>query len=189
MKPIKPVLHLSLALSLAACGGGDLSIGFSGGSGSETLELEFSPGRAAEHRLPFRISGGLPPYDSSIDGCPDWVTLFPDQGILAGTAPDGDQGKTFLCTYRVEDDSMSFPQSTSFLLRLVVGSPASLDLPSPMVQTFSIGTYRSVMFPAALEGVAPYTYGLHLRGRVLPSGMGFAPRNPRVRRHTGSALS
>ena len=133
MKPIKPVLHLSLALSLAACGGGDLSIGFSGGSGSETLELEFSPGRAAEHRLPFRISGGLPPYDSSIDGCPDWVTLFPDQGILAGTAPDGDQGKTFLCTYRVEDDSMSFPQSTSFLLRLVVGSPAGLDLPDEVV--------------------------------------------------------
>ena len=75
------VISLCAALALAACGGGDLSVDLPGGSGDTrtrtALELDFPPGRAVEHRLPFRVSGGLPPYSSSVEGCPDWVTLFP----------------------------------------------------------------------------------------------------------------
>ena len=180
MKPIKPLLHLCLALSLAACGGGDLSIDVDGETGIRTIEMKFVPGRLAEHPLPFSISGGLPPYESRIEGCPDWVTLFSDQGILAGTAPAGDHGKTFVCTYVVDDASMSFPQSTSFLLRLAVESPAPLVFDSDTDQTFGnltfgIGVYDSVMLPPAKGGVAPYAYSLTCAGGGLPPGMGFAP--------------
>ena len=174
MKPIKSLLHLCLALSLAACGGGDLSIDVDGESGIRTIELRFVPGRLVEHPLPFSISGGLPPYESRIEDCPDWVTLFPDQGILAGTAPAGDHGRTFVCTYVVEDASTSFPQSTSFLLRLAVESPSPLVLAPDIDQTFGIGVYHSVTLPPASGGVAPYAYSLTCAGGGLPPGMGFA---------------
>ena len=123
MKCIKSVILIGVALSLAACGGGDLSIDIPGGGGDRrTLKLDFPPGIAVERQLPFRVSGGVPPYNSSIDGCPEWVTLFPDQGILAGTGPAVDRGRTFFCTYHISDSSILKPQSTSFGLRLDVGS-------------------------------------------------------------------
>ena len=158
MKPFKPVVHVGLALSLAACASvGDLSVDISGETSHETLRLEFPPARAVEHRLPLRISGGVPPYESSIDGCPDWVTLFRDQGILAGTAPISDQGRTFFCTYMVADSSDFDPQSTTFGLQLAVGPAVRLALPSAPDQAFVIGTFRSVTLPAATGGVEPYT--------------------------------
>ena len=176
MKLITPVIHVCFALLLAACGGGgDLSIDVPGG-GVRTLKLVFHPGHAVEHRLPFHISGGVSPYVSSIDGCPDWVTLFPDQGILAGTGPAGDHGKTFFCTYVVTDSAtIGTPQSVSFGLRLAVNPPAPLVLPSATDQAFIIGTYRSVTLPAASGGIQPYTYSFTCAGGMLPSGMGFAP--------------
>ena len=116
------VIQVCLALSLVACGGGHLSIENPGGRG-EALELRFPPGQAVEHRLPFRITGGIPPYESSIEGCPDWVTLFPDQGILAGTAPAAEDYTSFFCTYRVTESDPGFrPQrSVTYGLRLKVG--------------------------------------------------------------------
>ena len=84
--------------------------------GRQTLDLDFPLEEAVEHPLPFRISGGIRPYESSIDGCPDWVTLFPDQGILAGTAPAVDTGKTFLCTFRVTESEPVFGQRGAFLM-------------------------------------------------------------------------
>ena len=191
---MKPIIYLSIALSLVACGGGDLSV--DGPRASDgTLDLAFPPGRADEHRLPLRVSGGLPPYDSSIDGCPDWVALFPDQGILAGTAPAGEHGKTFLCTYKVEDSSVAFPQSTSYLLRLAVGSPPRLALPSLVVRPFSVGVYYPVTLPPASGGVPPYTYAFTCTGGMLPPGMGFAPATrmfagtPEVRFHDSCAYA
>ena len=130
---------------LSACGGGgELSIdlpreGEPPQNGAETLSREFRPGQTEQHRLPLRISGGVPPYTSSIEGCPDWVALFPDQGILAGAAPPSAYGRTFLCAYVVTDSgapdappaSITRRQQTkSFGLRLVVGSPEILGLPS-----------------------------------------------------------
>ena len=100
---------LATAAFLSACGGGgELSIDLpqDGGppqDGAETLLRQFRPGESERHRLPFRISGGFPPYTSSIEGCPEWVTLFPDQGILAGAAPPSAYGRTFLCAYVVTD--------------------------------------------------------------------------------------
>ena len=70
------------------------------------LQLDFPPGDAVEHQLPLRISKGVPPFMSSIDGCPDWVTLFPDQGILAGSAPAEERGRTFFCTYLITDSDI-----------------------------------------------------------------------------------
>ena len=88
MKPINPVLLFAFALSLAACGGKNLSVDLTTGGGGDTNDLEFVfPPGAVEHQLPFRISGGIPPYDSRVDACPHWVTLFPDQGVLAGARP------------------------------------------------------------------------------------------------------
>ena len=130
MTQIKTALHLCVALSLAACGGSHLAVDQPGAG--DTLQLPFPAGRAVEHRLTFRISGGVPPYTSSIEDCPEWVKLFPDQGVLAGTAP-ADAVGTFFCTYRVTESDPGFrPQrSVSYGLHLVViGSPDRLSLAS-----------------------------------------------------------
>ena len=167
------------ALALAACGGeGDLSIDLPGGGG-QTLELDFPPGRAVEHRLPFRISGGVAPYMSSIEGCPNWVTLFPDQGVLAGTAPEAESGRTFFCSYRVTDSGgLLPPQSTSWGLRLAVGyppPPPGLLLRDPGKVSLVVGTFHGEALPTASGGVGPYTYSFTCAGGSLPPGMGFAP--------------
>ena len=122
MKFAAALLQVCLALSLAACGGGGLSVDLPGGGG-EALKLDFPPGRAVEHRLPFRISNGIRPYESSIEGCPDWVTLSPDQGILAGTAPVAENDRTFFCTYSVTESDPGFrpARTVTHGLRLTVG--------------------------------------------------------------------
>ena len=107
--PLPIAAWIVAAAFLSGCGGGgELSIdrpqeGGPPQDGAETLSLEFRPGQTEQHRLPLRISGGVPPYTSSIEGCPEWVTLFPDQGILAGAAPASAYGRTFLCAYVVTD--------------------------------------------------------------------------------------
>ena len=122
-KPIDPIIPVFIALSLAACGGGELSIGLPMEEDTGTLKLDFPPGQAVQHRLPFRISGGVPPYVSSIDGCPDWVTLFPDQGILAGAAPVAENDRTFFCTFSVTESDPGFrpARTVTYGLRLTVG--------------------------------------------------------------------
>ena len=166
--------------------------------GKQTLDLEFPVDQAVEHRLP-RISGGVQPYESSIDGCPDWVTLFAVQGILAGTGPAVDSGKTFFCTFRVTESDPGFrpARSVSYGLRLTVSVEQPLELPMeimdaleaaeksgrvavPPVQTgehvhkqltFKIGRYGGILFPVASGGVEPYTY--ELVDCVLPAGLEF----------------
>ena len=122
MKFVTAFVQVCLGLSLAACGGGDLSVDLPQGK-ANALRLEFPPGQAVEHRLPFRISGGVAPYKSSIEGCPDWVTLFPDQGILAGTAPVGENDRTFFCTFSVTESDPGFrpARTVTHGLRLTVG--------------------------------------------------------------------
>ncbi len=121
------VVHVCLALSLAGCSGGHLSVDLP--QGGETLRLSFPPGETVEHRLPLRISGGVRPYQLSIDGCPDWVALVPDQRILAGTGPVTEAGNTFFCTFRVteSDPGVRPAQSVTHGLRLEV--PALQILP------------------------------------------------------------
>ena len=63
------------------------------------------------------------------------MTLFPDQGILAGAAPAEAGGRTFFCTYRVTDAGAILPpQTASWGLRLLVGpsaAPPALWLAAP----------------------------------------------------------
>ena len=122
MKFVAALLQVCLALSLAACGGGGLSVDVPG-EGGETLRLDFPPGRAVEHRLPFRISNGIRPYESSIEDCPEWVTLSPDQGILAGTAPVAENDRSLFCTYSVTESDPGFrpARTVTYGLRLTVG--------------------------------------------------------------------
>ena len=178
MKYIRTVIHVCFALSLAACGGRGLSIDLPGRG--QALDLNFPSVQAVEHRLPFRISGGVRPSASSIDGCPAWVRLFPDQGILAGTGPAVDSDKTFFCTFRVTESDPGFrpARSVSYVLRLTVrpSTPfVSLSLPLPSKISLTVGTFHSEALPAASGGVAPYTYSFTCAGGALPSGMGFAP--------------
>ena len=182
MKLVRPLVHVCFALWLAACGGGDLAIGLPGEDPEEdpdrTLRLEFQPGIADEHGLP-RISGGVPPYEASIEDCPDWVTLLPDQGILAGTAPVSESGRTFFCTYVVTDSAVLYgPQTRSFGLRLDVASPTDLGLSADPISPLSLNIgeyYQSDPLPYARGGVPPYTYSFTCAGGELPAGMGFAP--------------
>ena len=179
MQRLKTIIPVCFALSLAACGGGGhLSVELP--PGGRTLDLEFRPGSASQHPLPFRISGGVPPYEPSIDGCPDWVTLFTDQAILAGTAPTQDRGKIFYCTYRVTETDPGFrpARSVSYGLRLMVGPGHELTLPDnvPGTVNLRVGTFGSEEFPGvASGGVPPYAYAFTCAGGSLPSGMGFAP--------------
>ena len=203
MLRLKTIVPVCFALLLAACGGGGhLSVGFPGEGETEppegeetrecefdsgkTLECEFDPRSFNEYQLPFRISGGIPPYESSLDGCPDWVTLFPDQAVLAGTAPAQDRGKAFFCTYRVTESDPGFrpARSVSYGLRLMVGSPeATLKFSGtvPGKVNLVVGTFfpGDPELPEASDGVEPYTYSFTCAGGSLPSGMGFAPATRR----------
>ena len=190
MKFVATVAQVCLALSLLACGGGHLSVDLPGEG--NTLSLDFPPGQAVERLLPFRVSGGIPPYESSIEGCPDWVTLFPDQGILAGMAPAEDRGKTHFCTYRVTESDPGFrPQrSVTYGLRLAVGPlPNRLALPASVVPgnvlRLRVGERARVTFRVATGGVEPYTYELQCPNpppigpnpaSSLPLGLGFGPQ-------------
>ncbi|MCY4485725.1 MAG: putative Ig domain-containing protein [Deltaproteobacteria bacterium] len=205
MKSIRFVVFVCLAFSVAACGGGHLSIDLPRGEGG-TLNLDFPPGEAVEHRLSVQISGGFRPYELTIDGCPDWVTLYPDQRILAGTGPAADGGTTFFCTFRVTESDPGFrpARSVSYGLRLTVPVKQPLELPMEILDildesmeksgrvdvhdvetggnrhkqlTFKIGRFGGIPFPAASGGVEPYTY--ELVDCVLPAGLEFHP-NTRV---------
>ena len=200
MLRLKTIVPVCFALLLAACGGGGhLSVGFPGEGETELpeevelpeggvpLKLDFPPRSTKQYQLPFRISGGIPPYESSLDGCPDWVTLFPDQAVLAGTAPSQDRGKSFFCTYRVTESDPGFrpARSVSYGLRLMVGSPeATLTFdgavrPVPDKVPLLVGHFHDQDFPEASDGVEPYTYSFTCAGGSLPSGMGFAPATRR----------
>ena len=190
MLRLKTIVPVCFALLLAACGGGGhLSVGFPGEGeneppeGGEPLKLDFPPRSTKQYQLPFRISGGIPPYESSLDGCPDWVTLFPDQAVLAGTAPSQDRGKTFFCTYRVTESDPGFrpARSVSYGLRLMVGSPETTLTFDGAVRPVNlvVGTFRDQELPEASDGVEPYTYSFTCAGGSLPSGMGFAPATRR----------
>ena len=126
VRALLPLAVLAAGVTAGCGGGSELSIERPVGEAeqeTELLELSFPAGQPKEYRLPFRISGGFLPYESSIEGCPEWVTLLPDQGVLAGTAPRQEQGKTFHCTYRVTEADPGFrPQrSVSYGLQLIVG--------------------------------------------------------------------
>ena len=191
MKHIRTAALVCLAFALAACGGGGhLSVETPGGGEKhETHILEFTPGEPAEYRLPFRISGGIPPYKSELldeenDDCPhEWVTLFPDQRILAGTAPAADAGRTFFCIYEVTESDPGFrdPRSVTHGLRLQVRAleVPDLMLPPPSKEDLSVGTFRDVEFPPATGGVQPYTYTFDCAGGPPPPGMNFAPATRR----------
>ena len=196
MLRLKTIVPVCFALLLAACGGGGhLSVGFPGEGETEPpegvelpeggvpLKLDFPPRSTKQYQLPFRISGGIPPYESSLDGCPDWVTLFPDQAVLAGTAPAQDRGKAFFCTYRVTESDPGFrpARSVSYGLRLTVGPSKELtfrdDVPDEV--SLRVGDFDDRELPQASGGVEPYTYSFTCAGGMLPSGMGFAPATRR----------
>ena len=190
-KPIATGALACLAIALTACGGGSpLSVEGRAGEQVKSYELVFLPGQPVEHRLPLRVSGGIRPYESSIEGCPGWVTLFPDQRILAGTAPAAASGRTFFCTYHVTEADPGFrpAQTVSRGLRLFVGPgvPLRIEHPVPRMDDLSVGTFVDRSLPAATGGAAPYTYSLTCAGGSLPTGMGFAPA---TRRFAGSPLA
>ena len=176
---LKSVIVLCATLALAACGGGDLSIDLPGRGEARTLRLEFPPRQAVERELPFRVSGGVAPHTSSIEGCPDWVTLLPDQGILAGTAPETERGRTFFCANRVRSAMPGASWSrracpTGFVSSSGPRAPI-LTLPPPdNIDHLTVGTYHGEALPAAMGGAAPHTYSLTCVGGALPPGMGFA---------------
>ena len=170
MNFVRTIALCCLAISLHACGGDHLSVDLPGGGG-ETLRLSFPPGEAVEHRLPFRISGGIPPYESVIVGCPRWAVLFPDQGILAGAAPAG-EGGTYFCTYRVTETDPGFrpARSVTYGLRLEVGQggSASSSDPSYHLRTDRFTTHQ----PAVLERIgAHHAYARGLTGRGVRIGI------------------
>ena len=171
-------LAVIAALVTAGCGGGgDLSVVQ---PARDEIRREFTPGEPARYQLPFSISRGFLPFAASIDGCPGWVTLLSDHGVLAGTAPVEEAGKTVFCTYRVTEADPGFrPQrSVSYGLRLTVGSIDGPSLPSVPPIDLTVGTNRSVALPQAEDGVAPYTYSFTCAGGQLPPGMSFAPSPP-----------
>ncbi len=178
---------VSLALLLTACSVNKLSI--DAPNDGQELEFQFQPGIEAFHELP-RITGGHPPYESELVGCPDWVDQpgAAEVTVLAlqGTAPYQDQGKTLSCTYIVRD-SYDDPrtegneqdrQIRAFALRLVVAEIEPLALRYPVVPPLSVGTHRRSILPEATGGIQPYEYSLVCPSVAeeprLPPGMTFS---------------
>ncbi len=175
MRYTTTLVGVCFAFSLAACSSGHLSVELPGGDGA--LGLSFPAGQAVQHRLPVRISGGVRPYESSIEDCPDWVTLIPDRRILGGTPPIAEAGNTFFCTFSVteSDPGVRPARTVSYGLRLVVTAPQELLLTPPRKMDLRLGSFHSEALPVATGGVAPYTYTFTCASGMLPPGMGFAP--------------
>ena len=119
-------------------------------------------------RFRFVSPAGFLPYESSIEVCPGWVTLLPDQSILAGAAPSEEGGRTYFCTYRVTESDPGFrPQrSVTYGLRLEVGYLVIpvLTLSKPSKVDLSVGTFHNEALPVAAGGVQPYTYAFTCAG-------------------------
>ena len=166
MKFVAALIWFVLTLSLAACGGGGLSVDLP--EGEDTLGLDFPPGRAVEHRLPFRISGGIPPYESSIEGCPDWVTLFPDQGVLAGTAPVAENDRSFFCTYSVTESDPGFrpARTVTYGLRLTVGPLDRGDMAVPHPHGRARRALHATQSVHAGRDIAPCAWRRSRRGHL-----------------------
>ena len=109
------------------------------------------------------------------------MSLLPDHGVLVGTAPAEEAGRSFLCTYRVTEADPGFrPQrSVSHRLRLDVGSVDELTLEDPGDIRLDVGEFDNRLLPEARGGVPPHTYLLACAGGELPLGMGFAPQTRR----------
>ena len=172
------------ALVTAGCGGGGLSSERPVGEATELpatdqLEFEFPAGQPREYRLPFRIPGFFRPYESRIEDCPEWVTLYPDQGILAGMAPA--VPGPFFCTYTITEADPGFrPQrSVTYGLRLAVNPADSLILDDPDDIDLSVGEFYNEALPEATGGVQPHTYSFACGGGELPPGMSFVPETRR----------
>ncbi len=175
--------------SLRAAAGAIFPSIIPGGGGTRDAQADFSPGQPVEHRLPFRISGGIPPYEFRLlrdegedPNCPGWVTLFPDQPILAGTAPAAVAGRTFFCIYRVTESDPGFRPQRSVTHGLwieVTGGPTPLELTRVFEEipgeelTLKIGRRSRTAFQSASGGVEPYTN--ELLDCTLPAGLEFHP--------------
>ena len=112
------------------------------------------------------------------------MTLFPDQRILAGTAPVTSIGQTFFCTYHVTESDPGFrPQRSvthGLRIRVPTVNVSDLALPLPDKVKISVGTFRDVLLQPATGGVQPYTYSFTCGGGALPSGVSFTPATRRL---------
>ena len=183
IRALLPLAVISALVTAGCGGGGELSIERPVGEAeleTELLELSFPAGQPKEYRLPFRISGGFQPYERSLDGCPEWVTLLPDQGVLAGTRPVEYRDRSLTCTYRVAEADPGFrPQrSVNWALHLVDGARSSLTLSQPDDISLTVSERHTEALPKATGGIEPYTYSFICAGGQLPSGMSFAPSPP-----------
>ena len=186
VRALFPIAVIS-ALVTAGCGGGGLSSERPVGEAAELpandlLEFEFPAGQPKEYRLPFRIPGFFHPYESRIEDCPEWVTLYPDQGILAGMAPA--VPGPFFCTYTITEADPGFrPQrSVTYGLRLAVDPADSLTLGEKnytSLSRLSVGIPHNEELPKATGGVQPHTYSFTCGGGKLPPGMSFTPETRR----------
>ena len=169
-----PLAVLTASLT-AACSGGGLSIErpvVEPEEVTELLELSFPVGQPKEYQLPFSIPGFFRPYESRIEGCPDWVTLYPDQGVLAGRRPPGDLDASF-CTYHVTEADPGFrpARTVSYGLHIEVGEDGSATRPSD--PSYYLDTARFTTYqPRVLEQIgAHYAYAMGLTGRGVRIGI------------------
>ena len=169
-----PLAILAASLT-AACGGGGLSTERPVGEAedvTELLKLSFPVGQPKEYQLPFSIPGFFRPYETGIENCPRWITLYPDQGILAGRRPPDDLDAPF-CTYHVTEADPGFrpARTVTYGLRIEVGGdgPATRPSdPSSYLDTARFTTHQ----PRVLEQIgAHHAYALGLTGRGVRIGI------------------
>jgi hypothetical protein len=126
----KQVVSLVLiALSLAACGGGDSESGAAGGNFPPLIEGTPVTTLAAGAAYSFTPKAADPDGDAltfSATGVPAWATFNASTGALTGTPKEADVGTSAMITIEVSD-SKSISQLPSFRIEVV----SSATVPPP----------------------------------------------------------
>ena len=181
VKYVGTIIRVCLALSLAACGGSDLTIDLPGGGQTPALphlsKVDLRVGTFHDEALPV-ATGGVQPYTYSFTcaggSLPSGMGFAPATRRFAGT-PDARFHDS--CTYSVTDSSQ--PAATvSVAVEVEVSgraTPLELTRVFEMIPgdelTLKIGRRSQTTFHMASGGVEPYTY--ELVDCTLPAGLAF----------------
>ena len=119
-------------------------------------QVAFTQHAYAEHDLP-AVTGGVPPYTFTLDGCPDWMRL---EGSLLVGFPGTDDVGLSNCTLIAEDAGIPAESARKLVLVRVRAGDGLRFAAGEYQVAFTQHVYAEHDLPSVTGGVEPYTFTL-----------------------------